>query len=42
MFQLVVPTAMPLAPLFVDQVTWLTAALSDAVPLMLIVLLDAV
>jgi len=42
MVQLVVPVAMPLAPLSVDQVTCVTAALSDAVPAMLIVLLDAV
>ena len=42
MVQLVVPAAMPLAPLSVDQVTCVTAALSDAVPPRLIVLLDAV
>jgi hypothetical protein len=42
MVQLVVPAAMPLAPLSVDQVTCVTAALSDAVPAKLIVLLDAV
>ena len=40
--QLLVPVANPLAPWSVAQVTWVTPALSNAVPLRLIVLLDVV
>ena len=40
--QLVVPAAMPLAPLSVDQVTCVTPELSDDVPARLIVPPDAV
>ena len=37
--QLLAPVAMPLAPRSVTQVTWVMPALSNAVPLKLIVLL---
>ena len=40
--QLDVPVAVPLAPWSVDQVTWVIPALSDAVPLKLIVLFEVV